>query len=30
MTSLRTGPDEMGGFTKDWLAEKRNDDQPSL
>jgi endoglucanase len=27
--SLRTGPGEMGGFTKDWLAEKRNADQPS-
>jgi len=26
--SLRVGPGEMGGFTKDWLYEKRNDHQP--
>ena len=26
--SLRVGPGEMGGFTKDWLAEKKNSDQP--
>jgi hypothetical protein len=26
--SLRVGPDEMGGFTKDWLAEKKDADQP--
>jgi len=26
--TLRVGPGEMGGFTKDWLAEKRDDDQP--
>ncbi|MGA2171861.1 MAG: cellulase family glycosylhydrolase [Sedimentisphaerales bacterium] len=25
---LRVGPNEMGGFTKDKLYEKRNDDQP--
>jgi endoglucanase len=27
--SLRVGPGEMGGFTKDWLAAKRNADQAS-
>jgi endoglucanase len=27
--SLRVGPGEMGGFTKDWLAEKKDADQPS-
>jgi len=26
--SLRVGPGEMGGFTKDWLAEKKDADQP--
>lgn len=26
--TLRVGPGEMGGFTRDWLAEKRDDDQP--
>lgn len=26
--TLRVGPDEMGGFAKDWLAEKKNADQP--
>jgi hypothetical protein len=26
--SLRVGPDEMGGFTKDWLAEKKDTDRP--
>ena len=26
--SLRVGPGEMGGFTKDWLAEKKDFDQP--
>jgi len=27
--NLRVGPGEMGGFTKDWLAEKKDADQPS-
>jgi endoglucanase len=27
--SLRVGPGEMGGFTKDWLAAKKDADQPS-
>ncbi|RPI00456.1 MAG: carbohydrate-binding protein [Calditrichaeota bacterium] len=26
--TLRVGSGEMGGFTKDWLYEKRNDNQP--
>jgi len=26
---LRVGPGEMGGFTKDWLAEKKDADRPS-
>ena len=26
--TLRVGPDEMGGFAKDWLAEKKDADQP--
>ena len=26
--SILTGPGEMGGFVKDWLAERRNDSQP--
>ena len=25
--SLRVGPGEMGGFTKDWLAAKKDADQ---
>ena len=28
--TLRIGEGEMGGFTKDKLYERRNDDQPSL
>jgi endoglucanase len=27
--NLRVGPGEMGGFTKDWLAEKKDADLPS-
>lgn len=27
--SLNTGEAQMGGFAKDWLYEKRADDQPS-
>jgi len=26
--TLLTGPGEMGGFAKDWLAERQHDDQP--
>ena len=26
--NLRVGPGEMGGFTRDWLAEKKDDDLP--
>jgi endoglucanase len=26
--NLRVGPTEMGGFAKDWLAEKKDSDQP--
>ena len=26
---LRVGPGEMGGFTKDWLAEKKYADLPT-
>jgi hypothetical protein len=27
--NLRVGPSEMGGFTKDWLAEKKDADRPA-